>query len=321
METVKLISGKYLDIMIKNRTFDKVNIKDISYRKTVNGSYILYADKSELILVEEDVADAILCNRKSGIKENYDLFEVLQANKFIINEGEITGRLPKEPTKKAFSAIRKLLLFLYLLSVGIIILNSSGELILSGINLTSFKTNIFVLIFTGIAFSICTTILHEFMHVVFSNNISNLKNILSVSIKKSVAFVSLTHVWTWSLLSRLMAVAVGVMSDTIILAIVLILRKFYNNEILLLFSAIMFLRIIWQFRFHRKTDGRYFVMMLLDNPMIDIDYKNNKELLTEKECYIWRVMTAIGITVDIYLLAFWIVPILYKLIMWMGGIV
>lgn len=319
MEVAKLISGKYLDIMIKNRTSEKVNIKDISYRRTVNGLYILYADKSELILVEEDVADAILCNRKSDIKENDDLFEVLKSNKFIINEGEITGRLPKEPTKKSFSAIRNLLLFLYLFSVGII-LSSGSELILSSINLTSFKTNIFVLIFVGIAFSICTTILHEFMHVIFSNNMNNLKNVLSISIKKSTAFVSLTHVWTWSLLSRLMAVAAGVMSDTIILAIILILRKLYDSEILLLFSAIMFLRIIWQFGFHRKTDGRYFVMMLLDNPMIDTDYKNNQELLTKKECYIWRIMIAIGITVDIYLLAFWIVPILYKLIIWMGGI-
>lgn len=319
MEVAKLISGKYLDIMIKNRTSDKVNIKDISYRRTVNGLYILYADKSELILVEEDVADAILCNRKSDIKENDDLFEVLKSNKFIIDEGEITGRLPKEPTKKSFSAIRNLLLFLYLFSVGVI-LSSGSELILSSINLTYFKTNIFVLIFVGIAFSICTTILHEFMHAIFSNNMNNLKNVLSISIKKSTAFVSLTHVWTWSLLSRLMAVAAGVMSDTIILAIILILRKLYDSEILLLFSAIMFLRIIWQFGFHRKTDGRYFVMMLLDNPMIDTDYKNNQELLTKKECYIWRIMIAIGITVDIYLLAFWIVPILYKLIIWMGGI-
>lgn len=307
--------------MIKNRTSNKVNIKDISYRKTANGSYILYADKSELLLVEEDVADAILYDRKSEIKENDNLFKILQDNKFTVDEGEIVERLPEEPIKKSFSVIRNLLLFLYLLSVGIIILSSSSSaLILNGINLISFKTNVFVLIFAGMTFSICTTILHEFMHVVFSNNMSNLKNVLSISIKKSIAFVSLTHVWTWSLFSRLMAVAAGVMLDTITLAIVLLLRKFYDSEILLLFSAIMFLRIIWQFGFHRKTDGRYFVMMLLDNPMIDIDFKNNKELLTKKECYIWRVMIAIGITVDIYILAFWIVPIFYKLIIWIGGI-
>lgn len=319
MEVAILIHGKYLNIMIKNKTSSKVNIKKISYRKTANGSYILCADKSELIIVEEEVAYAILCNRNLNIKENENLFEVLKSNKFIVDEGEIIRRLPDEPMKKSFSALRNLLLCIYLFSVATIVLDSGSGLILSGVDLVACKTNIFILLFVGIAFSICTTILHEFMHVVFSNNMRNVKNLLSISIVKSIAYVPLTHVWTWSLPSRLMAVAAGVMLDTIIFAIVLILRKIYDSEILLLFSSIMLLRIVWQFGCHRQTDGKYFVMMLLDNPMIDIDYKNNKELLTEKERYIWSTIIVLGVIVDTYLMVFWIAPILYKIFEWMRG--
>lgn len=97
------------------------------------------------------------------------------------------------------------------------------------------------------------------------------------------------------------------------------IRKIYDSEIMLLLSSILFLRIVWQFACYRKTDGRYFVMMLLDNPMIDIDYKKNRKLLTEKEFYIWRTMQVVGMTIDIYMLTFWAVPCLYKLIIWMGG--
>ena len=61
--------------------------------------------------------------------------------------------------------------------------------------------------------------------------------------------------------------------------------------------------------------GKYFVMMFLDNPLIDIDYKDNPNLLTKKELIIWKVMTALGKLIDLYLIFFWGVPILYKIIL------
>ena len=56
-------------------------------------------------------------------------------------------------------------------------------------------------------------------------------------------------------------------------------------------------------------------MMFLDNPLIEIDYKDNKNLLTKKEMIIWKVMTALGKLIDLYLIFFWGVPILYKIIL------
>lgn len=186
-------------------------------------------------------------------------------------------------------------------------------------DIVHFDERILSLILIGILFSIGTTIIHEFMHVIFSNNIKNIKRMLSISLKKSIAYVSLTHVWTWSTFSRLIALSARVMMNIVILSILLIFGTILNSEIEMILISIMFLRIIWQFGFHRKTDGKYFLMMLLDNPLIDIDYKANKNLLTKKEVLAWRIVCVIGKIIDIYLLFFWIMPIVYKIILWFGG--
>ncbi len=121
--------------------------------------------------------------------------------------------------------------------------------------------------------------------------------------------------------SRLIALSAGVMLDTIIFSMLLMAGKILNNEIFDFLSVIMFLRIIWQFRFHRKTDGKYFLMMILDNPLIDIDYKNNKMVLTKQEILVWRIAVLIGITVDLYFLVFWIIPIIYRIILYLGEMI
>lgn len=40
--------------------------------------------------------------------------------------------------------------------------------------------------------------------------------------------------------------------------------------------------LLWQFRFHRKTDGRLILMLLLDNPVIALKNENNADFLIKR---------------------------------------
>lgn len=47
--------------------------------------------------------------------------------------------------------------------------------------------------------------------------------------------------------------------------------------------------LLWQFRFHRKTDGRLIRMLLLDNPVIALKNENNADFSNKKDILIWKV--------------------------------
>lgn len=318
---VSQTNGKYLDIMIENKfkDMDDCALKDISYREMKNGEYILYADRAELLVVNREVALTVIEKDKINITKNKKLFEILKNNGFLIDEHNEINGLPKEPQNNIFRMLQIFLIVVFGLSVLLLLLYGSQKLIWNSLYIVPFDRRIFGLILIGISFSVGTTILHEFMHLIFSNNIKNIKRMLSISLKKSTAYVSLTHVWTCSVFSRLMAVSAGIMIDIVVLSILLVIGKVLNNEIETILVSIMFLRIIWQFGFHRKTDGKYFLMMLLDNPLIDIDYKSNRNVLTKKEVLAWRIACVVGKIIDLYLLFFWIMPIVYKIILWIGG--
>lgn len=314
-------NGKFLDTMIekKFRYRDEYYLKDISYREMNNGDYILYADRSELLVVNRELAlDVIGINKINTIK-NKKIFEVLKNNGFLIDKSKKNNVLPKEPRSNIFRMIQFFLIILFAFGILLIVSYGSQKLIWNSFEIVSFDRKIFKLILIAILFSIGTTILHEFMHVIFSNNINNIKRIFNISLRKSIAYVSLTHVWTWSTFSRLVAVSAGVMIDTVILAILLVTGTILNSDIEMVLISTMLLRIIWQFRFHRKSDGRYFLMMLLDNPLIDIDYKTNRSVLIKKDVLAWSAAYVVGKTIDLYLLCFWILPIVYKIILSFGG--
>lgn len=53
--------------------------------------------------------------------------------------------------------------------------------------------------------------------------------------------------------------------------------------------------LLWQFRFHRKTDGRLILMLLLDNPVIALKNENNADFSNKKDILIWKVFQKIGV--------------------------
>lgn len=73
-------------------------------------------------------------------------------------------------------------------------------------------------------------------------------------------------------------------------------------------ASILWVRILWQFRFHRKTDGRLILMLLLDNPVIALGNENDTDFSDKKDVLIWKVFQVVGVLVEIAVVGFWGIP-------------
>ena len=129
---------------------------------------------------------------------------------------------------------------------------------------------------------------------------------LRINLKSSIATVSMNHIWCWSLIGRLSAVTAGIVSDLFLLFLCSILRLYFDNWELSALASILWVRILWQFRFNRNSDGRLIAMMSLDNPIIsesvDDPFVKKSEVIT------WKILNGIGIIVEIIIVVGWIIP-------------
>ena len=66
----------------------------------------------------------------------------------------------------------------------------------------------------------------------------------------------------------------------------------------------MLLRILWQFRLYNSTDGRLLLFMLIDNPLLKIEYEIERNSLSDSEKFLWRTCQVIStiITIVIYMI-------------------
>lgn len=129
-----------------------------------------------------------------------------------------------------------------------------------------------------------------------------------VVLKKSMATVTMTHIWVWSFLGRVSAVSSGIMSDLLILCICSIMGLYNDSWIISAAASILWVRILWQFRFHRKTDGRLILMLLLDNPVIELGKENDADFTYKNDILIWKVFQVIGVIAGIAAVVFWGIP-------------
>lgn len=147
--------------------------------------------------------------------------------------------------------------------------------------------------------SIVSTMMHELMHIVFSTNVLR----IDFNIKKSVATVPLTHVWTWSLLGRVSAITSGLSLDAVIL-----LLTFYipheNGELFSIISAVMLTRILWQFRITQSTDINILFRFLFDNPFLFED-------LNRRQTFLAKIVSFIG---TLAIVVAWMLPLINKML-------
>lgn len=130
-------------------------------------------------------------------------------------------------------------------------------------------------IFSVIFFSVLTTIAHEYMHIIFSGKHS-IKKSVTIDLFRSVASVTITHVWAWSKFGRMIAVCAGMILDMIELLILLIIGMQINAIVCYLFSLVLITRLIWQFKLNKNTDIKILFSMIVEDPLLFKD--SNKKV-------------------------------------------
>lgn len=289
-----------------------MTLKTIFFRKLRNGSYVILAADSEPLVVEEKFAMSIIQN--SDVLDDCDeeIVSIFRESGFYTDTLSDMS-IPEESKGTMWNVLRY---GVFIISV-IALLGVLMTIPFSGIplgnriiptNIPIWKSAIFMM-----AFSIFTTIFHEVMHMLYARTWKKRNGGINIVLRKSIVTVSMTHIWVWSLCGRLAAVSAGIMSDLSILCICSIVRLYNNSWIISAAASILWVRILWQFRFHRKTDGRLILMLILDNPVIAMENESNDSSFDKKAVLIWKVFQVFGVAVSVLVFVFWIIPLVLSI--------
>lgn len=292
-----LKNGKFSDTMTKNNTevivIESLN-QEIYFRKTRKNDYLLYSTGSELLVFDEITWDESIIDSLHHQLIGEPLFELLKENHFF----ESGNSIPKPDNTH--------LLLLRILAI----IFGGGSIVYNLFCITnlpfldydfSIENQILLLIF-GVFFSVSTTLIHEGMHILFSNNVTGIGRVLRFSWKRSVATVDLTHVWIWPLFERSMAVLAGPLFDSVILSCFYLISDYFFCPYITISIYVMMFRLLWQLRLAEHTDGRLLIYMLLDNPFLKNDFDNSRDSLTNIEKIVWRVCRSFSTIITILVL-------------------
>lgn len=287
-------------------------LKAIVYRKLKNGKYVILAADSEPLVVEEEFAMNI--SQNGNVLEDCDeaIVSIFKESGFYADTMPDIS-IPEEPRGIKWNILRYGVGIISIIALLVIL----GTIPFSGIpfgnQLIFANVPLWMSVTFIVFFSIFTTILHEMMHIFYARTWRKQKGGINVVLKKSVVTVSMTHIWVWSPLGRLAAVSAGIMSDLFILCIISALKLYNDSWIISSAASILWVRILWQFRFHKKTDGQLMLMFLLDNPLIAAKNEVDIDSFGKKDVLIWKVFQIIGIVVDIFIFSFWAIPFAWSI--------
>lgn len=291
-------------------------LKPIAFRKLKSGKYIVLADNTDPLVIDEALAKSLIQGEHSLEGYNEEFISILRESGFFIESSNYIQAVPNERNDFMWHIMRRVLFFIGILSFSVILFTIPFIGIPIGNKIISSKVSIWVLSFFILIFSVITTLQHELMHIVYARTWMYKSKGLHLVVKKATAVVSMTHIWVWSFWSRLAAISAGIIFDLLLLAIFSCAQLFYNNWIIVTAASILWIRILWQFRFHKNCDGQLIAMTILDNPMVDIDANNveNNNTLKDKDIQLWRRLKKIGYLIDLILLMFWVIPFLENII-------
>lgn len=285
----------------------KLSLKPIKGRKLKNGEWIVVAKESDALIVNEELAKSLIHNNSIEYY-NSETVHLLQENGFFIDENDKKLSLPNENNNMKWSIKRVALFVIGGLSILITLVLSLFKGVPSGsVWINDMITLPAHLIFL-IGFSLITTLIHELMHIIFSRSYSLKTGGLRLNAVQAKATVSMTHIWVWSFSSRLAALSAGLVFDFFLLASLLILDYFFTDWKVLTAISILWLRIIWQFRFHKNCDGYFIASALFDNPILGID-----GIKGSREDKIWKILKIFGSAVNLIILVYWIIPFVWIL--------
>lgn len=298
---------------------EKNSLKPIFSRKLKNGKYVILAADSEPLVVDEEAVNQM--NQDINILEECDeeIISVFRDSGFFITSITDDVTIPEEGKALNWKMARYGLFVCALISVIGVILTIPIVGIPFGNRIIADTVPLWKSIIYMIFVSVATTAIHEIMHMIFAKTLKKRTGGLKVKLRGSVATVSMTHIWNWSLIGRLSSVSAGIVSDLLLLFICSIFRLYYEHWGLAAAASILWVRILWQFRFNRKSDGRLMAMVALDNPIISID--DNDEFVSKKEIFIWKLLTGIGAAVEVIIVIGWIIPFVLNIFFHSSSIV
>lgn len=286
---------------------EKMTLKTILYRKLKNGSYVILAADSEPLVVEEEFVMSISQNENVLEECDEDVTSIFRESGFCTDTVS-SASIPEEAKGVKWNVLRYGVFIISILALLGVLITIPFSGVPFGNKIIPTNTPIWVSVIFMIVFSLLTTTLHEMMHMFYAKTWKMQKGGVNIMLKRSVATVSMTHIWVWSFCGRLAAVSAGIMSDLFILYICSILGLYNDCWVISAAASILWVRILWQFRFHRKTDGRLILMILLDNPVIALENENNADFSYKKDVLIWKVFQVVGVLVEIAVVLFWGIP-------------
>jgi|GEM_PF-365318 len=304
--------GRYFNIMkveSENIMSKLLDLNPTFSRKLKCGDYIIVSTKSEPIVVDEEIATAL----SSGVlnPEIYDqeFINTLTETGFVQNKESENFAFSEENVTEKWTTLRKGMLIVGFISLISIIVSTFFFSIPIGSKLISKDTNIWVNILFIILFSMVTTFGHEIMHIIFANSWKKTKGGMNLNFKKATATVAMSHIWVWSLLGRVTAISAGVIFDLFLLSILTYSQFWINSWVLPVSCSILWVRILWQLRFHKKSDGQFLVSLIIDNPSIEISSKtsNSQNPFLSKIC-------KIGYLVTFIIVFLWFIPFVHSVI-------
>ncbi|MFP7170065.1 hypothetical protein [Terribacillus sp. FSL K6-0262] len=284
-------------------------LKSIQGRKLRSGDWIVVARDADPLVVNEELAKSLIYNNSSLKDYDEEIANILKDNDFCNSSSDKIKSLPDEENNLKWN-IKRMFLFimggLSILSVVILTLFNgvpNGSILIN--NSISLPLNISLLI----GFALITTLIHELMHIIFARSYKLRTGGLRLNILQANATVSMTHIWVWSFFPRLAALSAGLIFDFFLLSCLLIFNIFITDWMLAAAISILWLRIAWQFRFHKNCDGHFIVLSLLDNPMLAVDEGNSNVANVRT----WSILKKVGYVVNLILIAYWFLPFLWML--------
>lgn len=287
--------------------------KPLYLRKLKDGKWIVVALDSEALVIDEDLAESFLQGTSINEICNDETIEIFKQSGFYNNEQNAVKVIPEEKDNRKWKTARYILLITGGLALLITIFLTLATGLPIGNKIIPPEIDLWRSISFAIVFATITTIIHELFHIIYSRNWKNLSRSLHISLKKSLATVSMTYIWVWSLLARVCAVLAGIIWDVILLAVFSISRLLFDNWIVLSAISILWVRVLWQLRFHKNCDGRLFAMLLLDTPLIDDMKEYADDAVYKKTVFIWKILNYVGKIVNLAIIVFWIIPIIVNI--------
>ncbi|WP_100332622.1 hypothetical protein [Bacillus xiapuensis] len=286
-------------------------LKPVFSRKLKSGKWIVLAEEAVPLVVDEELAKCLAQSRDELECYSEDVLNILKENGFYADSSTEMKKLPKESTSLQWKLARGILFIIGALSSITVLVLTLFYGVPSGSKIINDSVPLLINILYIVIFSLSTTLVHELMHVIFARTFGYKAGGLRLQFSKAKATVSMTHIWLWSFLSRFAALSAGVIFDFFLLACLSLVNLVITNWMLTAAISILWLRIIWQFRFHKNCDGQLIALSVLDNPMLALEQTDE----ADKDVQTWRKLKIIGYLVDAIIVVYWLIPLFWSLIL------